>query len=266
MKLITLFGSTETKLFPIEVDDDSTNWEYIPISRFLGYEFRPSRHKLFELVIVRKEDLYLFQGVFSTFPDLQEYPMKDLYERNPSNGGSWAFRARADDIIALNNAEKLNPVTMETIISGHPAVKSAIIGGHGQFQAALLVEPNQPLLDDKERLKFILDIWPTVMQANRDCPAHGRIMKDFITLTSPDKPLPRAGKDTVQRYAAIKLYAEEFKALYSSKSEKPQPEPMNGTVELSSACKAEALTGGTDTRGEQAEPPNEPSWNAKSRA
>ena len=92
---------------------------------------------------------------------------------------------------------------MHTFISGHPAVKSAIIGGHGQFQAALLVEPKQLLLDDKERLEFILDIWPTVTQADRDCPAHGRIMKESIMVKSPDKPLPRTSKDTVQSYITM---------------------------------------------------------------
>ncbi len=249
IRVITLFGSTETKLFPIEIDDDHPDWEYISISRFLGHEFRPARDNLSELVVVRNDDLFLFQGVFSTFPDLQEYPMKDLYEQHPRNLESWAFRARADDIIALSNAEKLNPITMETIISGHPAVKSALIGGQGQFQAALLVEPHQALHGGEQRRKFILDIWPTIMKANRDCPAHGRIMKDFIMITSPDKPLPRAGKETVQRFAALALYSDEFEALYRSKNENVQSKPMNSDTEpmnsdtkLSNVTKPKALT------------------------
>ena len=243
IRVITLFGSTETKLFPLEIDDDHKNWEYISISRFLGHEFRPARDNLSELVVARNDNLSLFQGVFSTFPDLQEYPMKDLYEQHPEKLDLWAFRARADDIIALSNAEKLNPITMETIISGHPAVKSALIGGQGQFQAALLVEPNQALYEEEQRRNFILDIWPTVVQANRDCPTHGRIMKDFIMITSPDKPLPRAGKDTVQRFAGLALYSDEFKAFYSSRSEKVQSEPIGSAIELSSVTKSKALTG-----------------------
>ena len=255
IRLITLFGSTETKLFPIEINDSSKDWEFINISPFLGYEFRPSRDELCELVIVRRENLSLFQGVFSTFPDLQEYPMKDLYEQHSEQRSAWAFRARADDIIAFNNAEKLNPVTMETIICGHPAVKSALIGGNGQFQAALLVEPNQPLLDQKERSDFTLEIWPTVMKANRSCPAHGRIMKDFIIISSPEKPLPRAGKDTVQRYAALNLYADEFQALYGSKTQEPQAEPMSGSVETSTAPEGGASTAGLEFRDEKMELP-----------
>lgn len=225
IKLMTLFGSTETKLFPIEVDDDSCDWEYISISPFLGHEFRPARDNLSELVIVRKEDLSLFQGVFSTFPTLQEYSTKDLCQQHPSKPGSWAFRARADDIISLNNAEKVNPVTMETLIMSHSAVKSAVVGGHGQFQTSLIVEPNQPLLSKQERSSFIRDIWPTVKQANRDCVAHGRIMKDFILIADPEKPIPKADKQTVQRSAAMKLYEDEFNALYNSRmTDQPEVE------------------------------------------
>ena len=216
MQLITLFGSTETKLLPIEVDDDPKDWEYIPISSVLGHEFRPSKDNLSELVIVRNESLSLFQGVFSIFPGLQEYSTKDLYKPHPTRPGSWAFQARADDIISLTNAEKVNPVTMETIIASHPAVKAAIIGGHGQFQTSLLVEPNRPCHDENERIEFIRDIWPTVKRASRDCPAHGRILKDFILVASPTKPLPKADKMTVQRSAAMRLYADEFSALYEA--------------------------------------------------
>ena len=104
---------------------------------------------------------------------------------------------------------------MEGIISTHPAVKSAIIGGHGEFQAALLVEPKVHPATAKERQQLLQDIWPTIVQANRDCPAHGRIMKDFVLFTSSEKPMPRAGKDTVQRYATLKLYADDFKALFA---------------------------------------------------
>lgn len=225
LRLITLMGSTETMLLPIELNNSSADWQYLPISPFLGHEFRSSRDGLHELVIVRNSEYDLFQGVFSTFSNIDEYPMRDLYGQHPEKPGSWVFEARADDIIAFNNAEKLNPVTMEAIISAHPAVNAAIIGGHGAFQAAVLVEPKVPPTTDEERARLLQDIWPVVVKANRDCPAHGRIMKDFIMFTGPDKPMPRAGKDTVQRYATLKLYADEFEALYSSS--KPSSQAQN---------------------------------------
>lgn len=228
LKLITLMGSTETMLLPIELNTSSADWQYLPISPFLGPEFRPSRDGLHELVIVRNPKYDLFQGVFSTFPNIDEYPMSDLYEQHPTKPGSWVFQARADDIIAFSNAEKLNPVTMEAVISAHPAVNAAIIGGDGAFQAALLIEPKLSPTINEEKATLLHEIWPTVVRANRDCPAHGRIMKDFIMFTSPDKPMPRAGKGTVQRYATLKLYADEFDAIYASS--KPSTRVPNGLL------------------------------------
>ncbi len=238
LKLITLMGSTETMLLPIELNTSCTDWQYLPISPFLGHEFRPSRDGLHELVIVRNPKYDLFQGVFSTFPSIDEYPMSDLYEQHPEKPGSWIFQARADDIIVFNNAEKLNPVTMEAIISAHPAVNAAIIGGHGTFQAALLVEPKVSPTTNEEKATLLHEIWPTVVQANRDCPAHGRVMKDFIMFTSPYKPMPRAGKDTVQRYATLKLYADEFEDLYAASKPSTQVSNMglNGEIKPLSAA------------------------------
>ena len=215
LQLMTLLGATETMMLPIEVNDVPEDWEYIPISHCLGAEFRLSRDDLRELVIVRNKKYDLFQGCFSTFPDLNEYGMKDLYEKHPTREGVWLFKARADDIIAFTNAEKLNPVTMESVIMAHPEVKGAVVGGHGEFQASLLIEPKTNPATKAEEEKLLEDIWPAVVKANLDCPAHGRIMRNFVMFTKPDKPLPRAGKETVQRYAALKVYADEFKALYA---------------------------------------------------
>ena len=215
IKLMNLLGSCETALHPLEMDNDPADWLYLSFSPYLGHTFRLEENGLYELVIVRQEEYRPFQGVFSTFPDKQEFATSDLFEPHPTKPGKWVFRARADDIIAFTTAEKLNPITMEGMISANSKVKSALIGGQGQFQASLLIEPRvypKTALEEEQLLK---EIWPSILQANRDCPAHGRIMKGFVMLTSPDKPLPRAGKDTVQRHAALKLYEPEFKALYA---------------------------------------------------
>ena len=234
VRLITLMGATETMLLPLEVQDEPEDWEYLPVSSFLGAEFRPHRDGLRELVIVRDENKAIFQGCFSTFTHLEEYPMKDLYEPHLTKSGKWLFRARADDIICFTNAEKLNPITMESVISAHPAVKSAVVAGHGEFQTSLLIEPQKHPSTPEEREALLTDIWPTILNANRDCPAHGRIMKKFIMLTSPDKPMPRAGKDTVQRHQTLTLYANEIKSFYESPtmSQSHKSLPVNASIQI----------------------------------
>ena len=228
IKLLTLMGATELGYLPVIITDKATAWQHLSLSPFLGHEYRLSRDGLSELVIVRNSGLSLFQGVFSIFPKIDEYATSDLYELDPTdaeNPDAWVFRARSDDIICFSNAEKLNPITMEAIISSHPAVQATLIGGSGEFQAALLVQPKVDVRTSQEKKMLLNDIWPTVMQANRDCPAHGRILKNYIIFTIPGKPLPMAAKGTVQRYAALRLYDEEFKSLYTTSKANSEPEP-----------------------------------------
>ncbi|KAI1735225.1 acetyl-CoA synthetase-like protein [Xylaria scruposa] len=214
IRLTTLMGSCETALLPIQMLDDPQDWEYISLSPCLGYTFRDDRDGLGNLTIVRQTKYELHQGVFSTFPEKDEHAMGDLFEPHPFKPDLWRFRTRADDIISFTTAEKLNPSTMESTIQANPLVKSAVIGGQGQFQASLLLEPREYPKNAAEEQSFFDQVWPSIIQANRDCPAHGRIMKGFVMLTDPAKPLPRASKDTVQRHAVFKLYEEEWKSLY----------------------------------------------------
>ena len=234
IKLMTLLGSCETALHPLEMDNDPADWQYLSFSPYLGHTFRLMENGLYELVIVRQENYAPFQGVFSTFPDKQEFATSDLFEPHPMKMGKWVFRARADDIIAFTTAEKLNPVTMESMVSANPKVKSALIGGQGQFQASLLIEPKVYPKTALEKKQLLEEIWPSIVQANRHCPAHGRIMKPFVMLTSPDKPIPRTEKDTVQRHAALKLYAHEFKVLYDRL--RPHLVTSNTGVQAASQC------------------------------
>ncbi|KAL8853057.1 MAG: hypothetical protein Q9221_002087 [Calogaya cf. arnoldii] len=211
--LLNYFGSTETNLLPTEVLD-AENWEYLRYSPFLGHEFREVGDGLVELVIVRDPSLSHFQAVFSSFPDLQEYPMKDIYEPHPTKADLWRFTGRSDDIIVFSNGEKFNPLVTEGIITDHPAVKSALITGQGRFQTALLVEPAAKSTTSAG--SFVDEIWPTVQKANRQCAGQGRIAKDFILVTSPEKPMLRASKGTVQRKSTLQLYETEFGVLYSA--------------------------------------------------
>jgi len=218
IRLTTLMGSCETALLPHQMIDDPRDWEYISLSPCLGHIFRDDRDGLGNLTIIKQKKYELHQGVFSTFPHKEEHALGDLFEPHPTIPGLWRFRARADDIISFTTAEKLNPTTMESTIHANPLVKSAVIGGQGQFQASLLLEPHEYPRNAAEKQAFLDQVWPSIVQANRGCPAHGRIMKGFVMLTDPAKPLPRASKNTVQRHAVFKLYEAEWKSLYESQA------------------------------------------------
>lgn len=66
-----------------------------------------------------------------------------------------------------------------------------------------------------ERSDFIEKIWPSREEANKECPVQARIIRSHILLTSPEKPMLRAGKGTIQRAGTLQAYEEEIAKLYT---------------------------------------------------
>jgi thioester reductase-like protein len=181
----------------------------------LGCEWREAHDNTFECVVVRKTaDHPGLQGFFYTFPDLTEYPTKDLYRPHPSLPDHWKYYGRADNVIVFSNGEKLNPVTIEETIQSHPRIKGALVVGSNRFQAGLLLEPSIHIRDDVEKAKLIESIWPLVERANKETVAHGRIGRAYIAVVG--QPFLRAGKGTVQRALTVDLLADEIEQLYSN--------------------------------------------------
>lgn len=117
-------------------------------------------------------------------------------------------------MIVFSNGEKLNPVRMEKIISTHTVVKSALVVGHGRSQSALLVE-----LADGQSSQYgdsTNFIWPVIQEANARSSAQGRLVKDLVMYTFPEKPMIMTSKGTVLRKKTTYLYREETDRLYSA--------------------------------------------------
>ena len=208
-------GATEVGCLP-QLEVDPEDWRYIAIHPKYGAEFRHHSDDLYELFIVRDKELEAHQPTFQIFPNLQEYSMKDLYAKHPTEPGLWLYSGRADDIIVYVTGEKFNPISMENLIRSSPEVRSALVTGTGLFQSALLIEPtDNSHKSAEERARMIEAIWPVVEQANSECPAHAKVSKSLILFTTPEKPMLRAGKGTVQRKSTLGAYAKELDAIYA---------------------------------------------------
>ncbi|KAK3936324.1 hypothetical protein QBC46DRAFT_452805 [Diplogelasinospora grovesii] len=215
--LVNFISATEFTPFPIYWQDRPELWQWFIInSDLFGCEWRKveGEEDVYEQVIVRKEKHPGYQGFFYTFPDATEYSTKDLYRPHPTLPDHWIYHGRADNVIVFSNGEKLNPVTIEEIITDHPKVRGALVVGTGKFQPALIIEPVEHPKSDKERKELIDSVWPLVVRANKETAAHGQIGRQFIALSNPDKPFLRAGKGTIQRAATVKLYKDEIDRIY----------------------------------------------------
>ncbi|KAI1078021.1 nonribosomal peptide synthetase [Whalleya microplaca] len=217
--LANAISATEFTPFPTYWQKDTKLWQYFIInSDIFGSDWRKMEGEdgAYQLVVVRKAKHPGYQGFFYTFPDINEYDTKDLYKPHPSLPNHWIYYGRSDNIIVFSNGEKLNPVTIEEIVVGHPDVKGALVVGYGRFQAGLIIEPIEHPKNEEDTEKLLDGVWPVVVQANKETVAHGQIGREFIMLSNPTKSFLRAGKGTVQRAGTLKLYKDEIDQLYET--------------------------------------------------
>ncbi|RBR26474.1 uncharacterized protein FIESC28_00768 [Fusarium coffeatum] len=232
VKLNNLIASTESFPYALYHPIDPKLWQYFVFdSETMNIDWRQCGPNEYEFVIVRKDmSDPANQSVFYIFPEISEWSTKDIFQPHPTLKDHWLYKGRADDIIVFSNGEKLNPVSIEAAVAGHPLVNGALVVGQGRFQAALIVEPVEDAIpkDEEEKKEFIDKVWPTVEEANSETVGHGRITKDLVAVADPALPFARAGKTTVQRAATVKLYEQFIESLY----EKAQGDGDDTTVAL----------------------------------
>ncbi|KAI9148711.1 LOW QUALITY PROTEIN: putative secreted lipase [Paramyrothecium foliicola] len=168
--------------------EDFLHFAFHPYS---GFEFREVEPGVFQHWVVRNERWSLFQGIFHTFPQLQEVNLKDLYIKHPTKAGHWLYWGRSDDLIALTDGTKIFPSDMEATISAHPAIKGCIMVGAGQRLPALLLELNEPRPKGPEALEqFCKDIQGQMSKADASAVFKGYLHNDRVIFTDPERPFP----------------------------------------------------------------------------
>ncbi|KAI5461942.1 hypothetical protein BGZ63DRAFT_354238 [Mariannaea sp. PMI_226] len=214
-RLLNCLGSTECGVLPVQLCD-SEDWTYMRVSPLFGHEYRPVFDGFYEQVVVRNPQYQQYQGIFGTFPGLNEWPMKDLYTKHPSKDGVWLYKGRTDDIVILSTGDKISPVEMESVIEEEAAVSAAVVTGFGRFKCALLLEAVQPPANELEKNRLLNKIWSTIEKANQRAPSSAQISRHMVAFTSREKPMLRAGKGTVQRKLTVDLYSKELDMLYKT--------------------------------------------------
>lgn len=231
-----LWGASEVgipqQLMPLELG--LLDWRYIRFHPSLGAVFEEVMDGIHELVIQRNDKIDSAQALFTVRgqDNLREYRTKDLFTKHPTVSDAWCWHARADDIIVFLNGEKTNPVSMEQhIVAENQELSGALVVGSQRFQPALLIEPvaGSGPMTTADQAALIEHIWPSVEEANRAAPAHARVEKSLILVTSPDRPFIRAGKGTIQRPGSLAQYTEEIDKLYRD-AESSQDDTAIGAI------------------------------------
>ena len=221
--LFVCFGTTESGCYALE-ETDPEDWQYASFSPIMGYELRPFSEGLYEFFFVRSDSLPNSQGIFSTFPSLEEYSAKDLYSKHPTKEGLWLYEGRGDDVIIFSDTHRYHPQEMERILNAHPAVNSSLVCGHGRLKAALLIEAKAPPGTQEERSARLAEIWPSIELANKKiASSQGQITEDMVMFTSKARPMLRAGKGSVLRHKTAELYSSDLDQLFIKHAKASQP-------------------------------------------
>ena len=218
-RVISNFGATETACLP-RLAPAIKDWQYYywhPTHS--GIELRDHKDGLYELFLVRDAKLDLYQGIFSTFPDIQEYSMSDLYSKHPdpAKGFLYKWTSRADDVVVLSNGENLAPALMEASLKSSAAVKGAMVVGHGRFEPAALVDlGHSPPQNFNDRQDLLKELEPGINEANKHAPAHGQLDPQHILFAEEGRPLRYLGPGKIQRHQTFQQYEEDIQTMYQA--------------------------------------------------
>ncbi|KAI9700612.1 MAG: hypothetical protein M1836_001979 [Candelina mexicana] len=218
-RVISNFGATETACLP-RLAPAIKDWQYYywhPTHS--GIELRDHKDGLYELFLVRDPKLDLYQGIFSTFPNIQEYSMNDLYSKHPdpAKGFLYKWTSRADDVVVLSNGENLAPALMEASLKSSTAVQGAMVVGHGKFEPAALVDLTYPPPEDiRDRQETLKELEPSIKEANKHAPVHGQLDPHHVLFADEDRPLRYLGQGKIQRHQTYQQYEEDIEKVYQA--------------------------------------------------
>ncbi|KAF7325059.1 NRPS-like enzyme [Mycena kentingensis (nom. inval.)] len=250
VRLVHQYGSTEASGLSMVVPRNipTEGWDWFKLSPHTDPFFEPIEDGVFQLhfkkcsthtpaVLESNSSFPILDGVVS-------FDTKDLIQQHPTNPRLWKVFGRRDDQIVHSNGEKTNPVPIERILHEHPAIKHAIMFGHGKFHAGVLVFPEEGdlALDERRVAEFRSLIWTGVEHANRVAPTHSRIFKEMILVASPTKPIQLTAKGIPRRQYVLDAHAAEIQALYDEVDNSPlRKHPARHPVHFSAASSLELV-------------------------
>ena len=178
---------------------------------------RKAMDGLYELFLVKDPALKLYQGIFNTFPDIHEWSMSDLYSRHPDPSKKFLYKywGRKDDVIVLNNGEKIAPALMEAALMSDPLVRGAMVVGKGKFQPAVVIDlVQEPPKEASQRHQMVERLSSAIAEANIHAPAHGKLDQYHILFADPKKPIVYLGQGKIQRSRTYALYEKDIEEVY----------------------------------------------------
>ncbi|KAH8088908.1 putative aminoadipate reductase [Cristinia sonorae] len=224
VRLCTAYAGTEWGPYTHSWDDDGENlwtlkssWQWVTFPPEVKPRWVPQGDGTYEAQFLT---CATHQPAIENLPDTKGYATSDLFVPHPTKPGFWRTIGRGDDVITLSSGEKIVPPAQENFLITHPMIQGAVMFGRARNEPGVLLEPRPQFAfdpaDESKLIEFRNQVWPHVEQANKLAPAFARIFKEMIIVTSPVKPVGRAGKGTILRKQLLNDYNDEIEQLYES--------------------------------------------------
>lgn len=195
--------------------DDEWNWLRLPsrIGHFLVFE--PRGGGTLELVCPPAWPLAV-----DTNRDDNSWATKDLFVKHETLKDAYQYVGRLDDVVVLENGEKVNPIAVEGEIANSAFVDSCVIFGSGRSALGAAVVPSGAAASMSED-ELRSTVWTVIQSAQVVFPAYARISEDMVLILPLGSAVPKTDKSTVIRGKFLASYKDEIDKLYDEQAGDP---------------------------------------------
>lgn len=211
---VSVYGSTELGACPGVLPDDPRDWQWMQFHPDLHVEMDATGDEAgtHELVFPDcGEEVNRMRGTYWSL-GVREYWTRDLFVRHNEKGWLWKYSGRKDDIIVLENAGKLNPVPIESMLAQHPGVRGVLVAGMHRWPACVLIEPVETV---KDKQAFVREMAHRLEKANQGLREDLRIPLRMVVVLEPDG-LVRGLKGQIVRAQSVEKLNSVVDALYKA--------------------------------------------------
>lgn len=163
--------------------------------------------------------------VVSNHPD-GSWHTKDLFMKHHQID-AYKYVGRLDDVVVLENGEKVNPIDVENDVSRSPLVEFCVAFGANQPSLGIAVIPSQSARNlTKDQL--LAELWPVIQQSQERLPAYAKFSPAMVLILNAGTPCPKTDKGTIIRGRFVQQYQDQINQLNADGSDNQHKVTLSG--------------------------------------
>jgi long-subunit acyl-CoA synthetase (AMP-forming) len=217
VQLYTIYGMTEVGIlgcmFPRSLGGHE--WEYLTMNPHCAVHFVPTGDGAYELFVLSTPTQAMTVQLDAEFDGVKALATQDLLVPHPTKKGYWKLLGRSVDQILLSSGVKVTAKPLEDALNNSPKVLSCVTFGQGREHIGILIQLAET--EEQAHLSEIeAELWDIASKKNELLPEEGRLKKEMILFTKPEKPFFFTSKVRPYRRKILQSYEDEINELYDT--------------------------------------------------